>query len=93
VILSTIVTTLVNRFLDLLIQDYQKWALADGSRATGSLLGYQPDLYVKKSGWVTDPIPQVTGCSFCSGMRIGASRPKMERRRKRNRCVVCWQLT
>lgn len=43
VILSTVVTTLVNRFLDLLIQDYQKWVLADGSRATGSLLGYQPD--------------------------------------------------
>jgi hypothetical protein len=46
VILSTIVTTLVNRFLDLLMQDYQKWALDDGSRANGSLLGYQPDMYV-----------------------------------------------
>lgn len=46
VILSTIVTTLVNRFLDLLMQDYQKWALDDGSRANGSLLGYQPDMCV-----------------------------------------------
>lgn len=45
-ILSTIVTTLVNRFLDLLMQDYQKWALADGSRANGSLLGYQPEMCV-----------------------------------------------
>jgi len=49
-ILGYIVTNLVNRFLDLLIEDYYKFAAGDESRtstssASGGLLGYQPDRF------------------------------------------------
>ena len=45
-----IVTNLVNRFLDLLIEDYYKFAAGDESRtstasSSGGLLGYQPDRF------------------------------------------------
>jgi hypothetical protein len=48
-ILSTLVSTLTNRFLDLLVEDYYKWARDDeasrlaASATGGGLLGWDPE--------------------------------------------------
>ena len=47
IVLSTLVASLINRFLDLLIEDFYKWEQGEG-RTEGSLLGYQPERYADR---------------------------------------------
>lgn len=47
VLLATLMSGLVNRFLDLLLEDYARWMKGTG-RGEGSLLGYSPDRFVER---------------------------------------------
>lgn len=54
-ILNTLVSTLVNRFLELLIEDFHRWARDDeasrlaASATGGGLLGYDPEMLLERS--------------------------------------------
>lgn len=47
IVLSTLVASLINRFLDLVIEDFYKWEQGVG-RNEGSLLGYEPERYADR---------------------------------------------